>query len=57
MKIVRSLPFMLKILFLREGTIFYRNPMKGIRTIINSLLMIILIGVIFLDGVSDKRPE
>lgn len=48
---------MFSILMWREWIIFKRNPMKGARVIMNSALLIILAGLIFLNGVSDGRPN
>lgn len=41
----------------REWTIFKRNPMKGVRVIANSLFSVVLVGTIFVSGISDNRPS
>jgi hypothetical protein len=50
-------------LLYREWIIYKRNPAKGIRTIskINfnlggAIMMLIIHGIIFLNGMSDNRP-
>lgn len=56
MQTTRSFWFMLSMLFWREFTIFKRNPMKGARVIGNSIVMLVLAGLIFIHGISDNRP-
>lgn len=56
MQTIRSFWFMLTMLFWREFTIFKRNPMKGIRVVGNSIVMLVLAGLIFIHGISDNRP-
>jgi len=51
MKTVRSFLFMFAMLIGREWTIYKRNPMKGMRTIGNAVLSIVMIGLIFLNAV------
>jgi len=48
---------MFAMLLSREWTIFKRNPMKGARMIGNSLFSILLVGLIFINAVSDNRPD
>lgn len=45
------------ILMLRQYKLFVRNPMKLGRSIGNSILMIIILGVIFLQTISDHHPN
>jgi hypothetical protein len=41
----------------REWTIFKRNPMKGVRVIANSLFSVLMVGLVFVSGISDRRPS
>ena len=49
--------FMFVMLMKREWTIFKRNPMKGVRVIANSLFSVLMVGLVFVSGISDKRPS
>ncbi len=57
MKTVRSFLFMFAMLIGREWTIYKRNPMKGVRTIGNAILSIVMVGLIFLNAVGENRPS
>ena len=44
------------LLFLRELKVFFRNPMKFGRAVGNSVITIIIIGLLFYQEISDDRP-
>lgn len=54
---LRTFWFMFITLLTREWTIFKRNPMKGVRVIGNSLFSVLLVGLVFVSGISDRRPS
>lgn len=45
------------LLLQREIKIFFRNPMKFGRAVGNAILMIILLGLIFINAIKDNRPS
>ncbi len=52
-----SFCFMFQTLIMRQWTIYWRNPMKFRGMLANSIISLIIVGLIFLSVISDNRPN